>query len=103
MVTGALTTYDGGKAMCGFGRKTSTMYVPWATKMWGTASGGTKKCAANAHITGYVQMHFILNSELVEANCTLTADAKVQWAYTCLLYTSPSPRDRTRSRMPSSA
>ena len=24
-------------------------------------------------------------------------------ANTCLLYTSPSPRDRTRSRMPSSA
>ena len=27
----------------------------------------------------------------------------VRLAYTCLLYTSPSPRDRTRSRMPSSA
>ena len=25
------------------------------------------------------------------------------WYYICLLYTSPSPRDRTRSRMPSSA
>ena len=25
------------------------------------------------------------------------------WANGCLLYTSPSPRDRTRSRMPSSA
>ena len=25
------------------------------------------------------------------------------WAWPCLLYTSPSPRDRTRSRMPSSA
>ena len=25
------------------------------------------------------------------------------WSMTCLLYTSPSPRDRTRSRMPSSA
>ena len=25
------------------------------------------------------------------------------WEATCLLYTSPSPRDRTRSRMPSSA
>ena len=25
------------------------------------------------------------------------------WFETCLLYTSPSPRDRTRSRMPSSA
>ena len=27
----------------------------------------------------------------------------IQGAYACLLYTSPSPRDRTRSRMPSSA
>ena len=27
----------------------------------------------------------------------------VHYALTCLLYTSPSPRDRTRSRMPSSA
>ena len=25
------------------------------------------------------------------------------WDVACLLYTSPSPRDRTRSRMPSSA
>ena len=28
---------------------------------------------------------------------------KRTWTITCLLYTSPSPRDRTRSRMPSSA
>ena len=27
----------------------------------------------------------------------------LKYAYVCLLYTSPSPRDRTRSRMPSSA
>ena len=26
-----------------------------------------------------------------------------EWLYTCLLYTSPSPRDRQKSRMPSSA
>src|SRR5665213_4184969 len=26
-----------------------------------------------------------------------------KWIYTCLLYTSPSPRDRQKSRMPSSA
>ena len=31
---------------------------------------------------------------------TLSDNASVK---TCLLYTSPSPRDRTRSRMPSSA
>ena len=30
-------------------------------------------------------------------------DEDVMQPYVCLLYTSPSPRDRTRSRMPSSA
>ena len=29
--------------------------------------------------------------------------ATMDWMEHCLLYTSPSPRDRTRSRMPSSA
>ena len=32
----------------------------------------------------------------------LPSDGKI-WLTCCLLYTSPSPRDRTRSRMPSSA
>ena len=31
------------------------------------------------------------------------ADRVAELIKTCLLYTSPSPRDRTRSRMPSSA
>ena len=31
------------------------------------------------------------------------AEQRHDWSHTCLLYTSPSPRDRTRSRMPSSA
>ena len=33
----------------------------------------------------------------------IEAGAEVVVAGPCLLYTSPSPRDRTRSRMPSSA
>ena len=33
----------------------------------------------------------------------LAITVQVQQAVICLLYTSPSPRDRTRSRMPSSA
>ena len=33
----------------------------------------------------------------------LTWDSGVHRISSCLLYTSPSPRDRTRSRMPSSA
>ena len=35
----------------------------------------------------------------VKADAPLAA----HWAETCLLYTSPSPRDTERSRMPSSA
>ena len=34
---------------------------------------------------------------------TATHEMSEASAGTCLLYTSPSPRDRTRSRMPSSA
>ena len=37
---------------------------------------------------------------VVEAKTAANYKAK---EYICLLYTSPSPRDRTRSRMPSSA
>ena len=39
----------------------------------------------------------ILNHTLVPPHSVMTSDE------VCLLYTSPSPRDRTRSRMPSSA
>ena len=37
------------------------------------------------------------------AALAVSPNADLQLIYTCLLYTSPSPRDRTRSRMPSSA
>ena len=33
----------------------------------------------------------------------VSENKKPLWVKSCLLYTSPSPRDRTRSRMPSSA
>ena len=33
----------------------------------------------------------------------ILSDAEKRQAYDCLLYTSPSPRDRQKSRMPSSA
>ena len=49
----------------------------------------------------------ILKSEDVMDNLQVTIDSEVVRILTvytpCLLYTSPSPRDRTRSRMPSSA
>ena len=48
-------------------------------------------------------------AEMVEAlravvpDDRVTSSADIGEDYLCLLYTSPSPRDRTRSRMPSSA
>ena len=35
--------------------------------------------------------------------CKIPEVKFIELGYCCLLYTSPSPRDRTRSRMPSSA
>ena len=42
----------------------------------------------------------ILKAKLADG---ATLDDILPEAFACLLYTSPSPRDRTRSRMPSSA
>ena len=50
----------------------------------------------------FVDVHpdtFNINENLIEAAIT----EKTKCIIPCLLYTSPSPRDRTRSRMPSSA
>ena len=39
----------------------------------------------------------------VDEELRIGKDHKAKCRWICLLYTSPSPRDRTRSRMPSSA
>ena len=41
--------------------------------------------------------------KLLDSTGFLTGQAGAGADYSCLLYTSPSPRDRTRTRMPSSA
>ena len=52
------------------------------------------RCRATGNVIGFLQSHQGL--DFVESVEALAAKA-------CLLYTSPSPRDRTRYRMPSSA
>ena len=44
-----------------------------------------------------LKRHYGVNQGEIEDACRVTR------SYLCLLYTSPSPRDRTRYRMPSSA
>ena len=60
----------------------------------------------------WVTVHVGLKSEGVvpldefrnnEGEVNISVGDEVEVALDCLLYTSPSPRDRTRSRMPSSA
>ena len=41
--------------------------------------------------------------QLIRVDCPKSSFTNGERIYSCLLYTSPSPRDRTRSRMPSSA
>ena len=48
----------------------------------------------------YLNEGVIRFSEVQEKRTNSTSEDKSKY---CLLYTSPSPRDRTRSRMPSSA
>ena len=50
---------------------------------------------ANAHLDTLQANEVAQHKEIIELN-------GVEYGF-CLLYTSPSPRDRTRSRMPSSA
>ena len=53
--------------------------------------------SASPMVTAQVGQPDIIQEHWYHTYTTLTLDIN------CLLYTSPSPRDRTRSRMPSSA
>ena len=58
---------------------------------------------ANADVI-YLKDGSILYGRLVSKSDTeIEFNQRFESERTCLLYTSPSPRDRTRSRMPSSA
>ena len=51
----------------------------------------------------FLKRGMILKSTIVKNFEETTAKRNQKELWRCLLYTSPSPRDRTRSRMPSSA
>ena len=54
-------------------------------------------------ITGYASLFELTDCREAGFDDYFTKPADMEMLLTCLLYTSPSPRDRQRSRMPSSA
>ena len=83
--------------------------APLGTVLNGDPHGFTKTVDVNLngvfHTARLALPHLIEQRGYVLVVSSLSAFAPIggMAAYTCLLYTSPSPRDRTRSRMPSSA
>ena len=60
--------------------------------------------ATFSHASSYTPTVIVNDmAETVELARYITGEKTADQFYICLLYTSPSPRDRTRSRMPSSA
>ena len=73
--------------------------------------------AQDIHTTQIAEHDYLYNPGLIgnyHGNSRIQFSTRSQWTninnafetysfFSCLLYTSPSPRDRTRSRMPSSA
>ena len=51
----------------------------------------------------FLKTHYLFETESVLFKPTLTREEIFRNSFDCLLYTSPSPRDREKSRMPSSA
>ena len=73
----------------------------------GGASGLGEASTRHFVSQGAKVMVLDINDDNAKVICDELGDDNVKYVNTnimdCLLYTSPSPRDRTRSRMPSSA
>ena len=61
------------------------------------------KLGIHAHLAELVSERVLLDVRQRAAFGRIMSPAEIAQLMPCLLYTSPSPRDRTRSRMPSSA
>lgn len=84
VVTAAITTWDGGKLMAGFGKVTGTVNKAWSYKLWGT--NGTNNCGTAGNvisIVGYVKMiSSVAVSHTGTTACDATSNAYVQWGWT---------------------
>ena len=91
--------------------KTVTQAFDWSIQNWGGGDihDGSKRTMLGGPIEHTPELCALLDHSGVVGLIGGVIGADFNYCsgdgnyYTCLLYTSPSPRDRTRSRMPSSA
>ena len=74
----------------------------WQTKLKTPAYGGPHLIRIKSR-DDQIELKKVLIGEVWLASGQSNMEWKMNQCSGCLLYTSPSPRDRTRSRMPSSA
>ena len=60
-------------------------------------------CSFKAEMKGNEVVRMVPNPDGKANQGHACVKGRFAWGYACLLYTSPSPRDRQKSRMPSSA
>ena len=75
----------------------------WHTTIRGTNPNTGAEVDGPGCVVSFLPMLLIENSQQQRATGAATESFRNEMVKACLLYTSPSPRDRTRSRMPSSA
>ena len=69
----------------------------------GTVTDSSNQVVPGAQVTIREVSRNTTTTLVTDASGVYTAPFLVPGTYDCLLYTSPSPRDRQKSRMPSSA
>ena len=76
---------------------------PNIDSIYGIPRGGLIPAVLLSHKLGLPLVQKPKSNSLVVDDISDSGNTFIDFINTCLLYTSPSPRDRTRSRMPSSA
>ena len=92
-----------GKGDAAFAKQLAALADVYVNDAFGTAHRAHASTTTIAQFfdKGAKTFGFLMQNEIENANKVLNNPTRPLTA--CLLYTSPSPRDRTRSRMPSSA
>ena len=82
-----------------------TLTIAGGTGLDSSATGTTVTLAIDSTVATLTGSQTLTNKTLTSPVLTTPQinDSSADHQYVCLLYTSPSPRDRQKSRMPSSA